>query len=253
MNLFAGADAAERYARGRPYFHPLVMERLRPIVAPVDLLRHGLDIGCGTGQSSVALTDLVEDVLGIDSAEAMIERAQAHPRVRYLAAPAENLPVPDGSIDVITTALAFHWFDRPRFLREVMRTLGPSGWFINYNDGFSGELEGNAAYGEWNRQHYVRRFPTPPRDTAPFTDDDAAAVGLATVARQRFAHEVSFDAAALADYLCTQTNVGAAIAEGREAAATAYRWLVAAIAPFFETGSAQCRFYCSVDVFRRTP
>ncbi|CAI5795018.1 putative methyltransferase DDB_G0268948 isoform X1 [Podarcis lilfordi] len=49
--------------------------------------------------------------------------------------PAEDLPFEDGSVDLVTAFAAVHWFDGPRFLREVDRVLKPSGCvvFSSYN------------------------------------------------------------------------------------------------------------------------
>ncbi|CAI5795020.1 putative methyltransferase DDB_G0268948 isoform X1 [Podarcis lilfordi] len=49
--------------------------------------------------------------------------------------PAEDLPFEDDSVDLVTAFAAVHWFDGPRFLREVDRVLKPSGCvvFSSYN------------------------------------------------------------------------------------------------------------------------
>lgn len=41
--------------------------------------------------------------------------------------PAEELPFPAGSVDVLTAFTAAHWFDVPRFMREAQRVLRPGG------------------------------------------------------------------------------------------------------------------------------
>ncbi len=48
--------------------------------------------------------------------------------------PAEELPFEDGSVDLVTTMSAFHWFDRSRFLQEAHRVLKPHGCIaiLNY-------------------------------------------------------------------------------------------------------------------------
>lgn len=38
---------------------------------------------------------------------------------------AEELPLVDSSVDLLTAMSAFHWFDRPCFLKEAHRVLKP--------------------------------------------------------------------------------------------------------------------------------
>ncbi len=40
---------------------------------------------------------------------------------------AEELPFPDGSVDLLTAASAAHWFDAERFVKEATRVLKPRG------------------------------------------------------------------------------------------------------------------------------
>jgi SAM-dependent methyltransferase len=47
--------------------------------------------------------------------------------VEVLDAPAEAVPLPDGSVDAVTAAQAFHWFDRPATLAECARLLRRGG------------------------------------------------------------------------------------------------------------------------------
>jgi SAM-dependent methyltransferase len=51
------------------------------------------------------------------------------PDARALPGTAEALPVGEGSVDAITVAQAFHWFDVPRTLAEFHRVLRPGGRF----------------------------------------------------------------------------------------------------------------------------
>jgi SAM-dependent methyltransferase len=58
MNYFGHETAAERYAQSRPYFHRLVIERIRGLLKLEGPVRIALDVGCGTGQSALALAEI---------------------------------------------------------------------------------------------------------------------------------------------------------------------------------------------------
>lgn len=231
MSYFAHATAAARYARGRPYFHPLVIEMLRARLGSRPVGR-ALDVACGTGQSTLALRALAAEVIGMDISRPMLVAAPCRPGLYYLAAAAEALPFASATFDGVTVALAFHWFDAGCFLAGARRVLRPGGWLAIYNNGFFGTMRENPAYAEWNRERYLGRYPTPPRHDAPFTDE-AAAAGFRFLAREHYANDVTFAPEELAAYLMTQSNVIAALEEGTEEANAIRAWLLAELGPLF--------------------
>ncbi|XP_028292842.1 putative methyltransferase DDB_G0268948 [Gouania willdenowi] len=96
-----------------------------------------LDVGCGSGQGTLLLAKHFESVVGTDVSPAQIEVAQQHamaPNITYRHCLAEDLPIADSSVDLVTAMSSFHWFDRQRFLQEVHRVLKPNGCLalLNY-------------------------------------------------------------------------------------------------------------------------
>lgn len=43
----------------------------------------GLDVGCGTGQSPIALANYCRQVVWIEPSEAMLQKSIAHPSIAY--------------------------------------------------------------------------------------------------------------------------------------------------------------------------
>ncbi|XP_056098083.1 putative methyltransferase DDB_G0268948 [Rhinichthys klamathensis goyatoka] len=89
-----------------------------------------VDLGCGTGQNSRSLTPYFQQVVGIDVSESQVEEARAvpgFPNLSYRVGTAEDLPFPDGSVDLLTAASAAHWFDAEGFIKEAVRVLKPHG------------------------------------------------------------------------------------------------------------------------------
>jgi SAM-dependent methyltransferase len=220
-NPFQSADGARRYAAGRPYIHPLFMQRVRPWLSGTGL---GADVACGTGLGSVALAELVDRVLAFDISEAMLERVIPHPKVTYAQAPAEALPLPDASLDVLKVAQGVHWFDRPRFYAEARRTLKPGGVLAVYDLFFRGELAGQPGFSVWMSEQYGQRYPSPPR--WPYVLDAAQAISEGfSFHQERFDHVQPFSRAELVAYLMTHSNTVAASDEGRETPESIASWL----------------------------
>jgi SAM-dependent methyltransferase len=122
----AGAAA---YERGRPGYPPDAITWLR---AELDLRpgRTVLDVGAGTGKLTRLLVGSGAEVVAVEPVPAMravLERSV--PAARALDGTAEALPVPSESIDAITVAQAFHWFDARRTLAEFHRVLRAGGRF----------------------------------------------------------------------------------------------------------------------------
>ena len=116
MNYFAKQEAATRYVSSRPNIHPMVMTHIKTFLSLPYPLSRALDVGCGTGQSSLALTTLASEVFGVDASLAMLQEAVQDARIQYRHASAESLPFPTSSFPMMTVAIAFHWFHRPLFL-----------------------------------------------------------------------------------------------------------------------------------------
>jgi SAM-dependent methyltransferase len=85
------------------------------------------DVGTGNGQAAVLLADRFARVVATDASAEQIAHARAHPRVTYRVAPEDDSGLPGEAADLVTVAQALHWFDLPRFYREVDRVLARNG------------------------------------------------------------------------------------------------------------------------------
>ena len=121
MNLFAYPTAAKRYASGRPFFHPLAIEKIKEVCCKNGRIDFAFDVGCGTGQSTQALLEVAEKIIGLDSSAEMLSHAVHHERIRFVGGQAERMPFADAAFGLMTAALAFHWFDQQKFLLEAQR------------------------------------------------------------------------------------------------------------------------------------
>lgn len=242
MPYFSDSSEAERYAASRPYFHPLAIERAKQAFGIEGRLPLAVDIACGTGLSAVALLAIAETVVAGDISRPMLANAKRDARIHYAQARAESLPLRSESASIVSCALAFHWFERASFLGEVRRVLRAGGPLLIYNNGFTGVMRGEPAFQEFSQGIYPGRFPTPPRDSRPFTAEEAAASGFVWVKEERYENEVVFTAAEVVAYLATQTNVAAAIRDGRETLESASGWLLGQVRPFFSATNGRFVF-----------
>ncbi|MEV6769325.1 class I SAM-dependent methyltransferase [Nocardia sp. NPDC051030] len=87
-----------------------------------------LDLGAGTGKLTGTLVTLGADVIAVEPDSAMVsELRRALPGVRALAGSAEEIPLPDGSVDAVLAGNALHWFDMAVAGGEIARVLAPGG------------------------------------------------------------------------------------------------------------------------------
>jgi len=110
---------------------PFAFERRRGFL--LDHVTRGdavLDLGCGEGAFTAALAEAGARPVGVDVAEAALERArELHPDLDFRrAGPGEPLPLDDAAVDVVwaSEVLAFVP-DTARVLSEVRRVLRPEG------------------------------------------------------------------------------------------------------------------------------
>ena len=122
-----GFAAADVYERGRPGYPAAAVARVveRCGLGPG---RTVLDLAAGTGKLTRLLVPSGADVIAVEPLPEMrAELARLVPTARTLDGTAERIPLPDGSLDAVTVASAFHWFDADRALREIHRVLAPGG------------------------------------------------------------------------------------------------------------------------------
>ena len=112
------------YLRFRPEYPPELAQFLASLAPGTT---QAVDVGCGNGQLTIRLAANFGAVLGVDPSAEQIANVTEHPRVEYVRAAAEHLPVADHSAQLITAAQAAHWFDLPRFYEEVRRVCVPQG------------------------------------------------------------------------------------------------------------------------------
>jgi arsenite methyltransferase len=105
-----------------------------------EVIRQGdtvLDLGAGSGTDTLVASSLVGPtgrVIGLDMTEAMRQKLRQNvalagaANVEVLAGNAETIPLPDSSVDVVTTNGVLNLVpDKVRAIREIARVLRPGG------------------------------------------------------------------------------------------------------------------------------
>ncbi len=84
-----------------------------------------LDIGCGTGNYTIALASSGGRFIGVDPSEKMLEKARRkNKEIDWRRGVAESVPVADASIDgVMGTLTTHHWKDLEQGFKELYRVM----------------------------------------------------------------------------------------------------------------------------------
>jgi SAM-dependent methyltransferase len=116
--------AAEAYELGRPGYPAAALDF---IAARLELApgRVVVDLGAGTGKLSRLLGATGARVVAVEPVSAM--RALIPARIDAMEGTAEAIPFGDGTVDAVTCAQAFHWFQPGTALSEIHRVLRPGG------------------------------------------------------------------------------------------------------------------------------
>jgi ubiquinone/menaquinone biosynthesis C-methylase UbiE len=101
------------------------------------------DLGCGPGHLAIKLAQAAPalQVIGVDLSGEMLAQAGEHARrsglegrLSFRKGDAAQIPLPDGSLDlVVSTASLHHWRDPAGALDEIARVLRPGGSFLIFD------------------------------------------------------------------------------------------------------------------------
>lgn len=120
---------AKHYAAYRPSLH-------LPILKKVLGNAHytlGLDVGCGTGQSALALAHFCDKVIAIDPSESMLQHAMPHDQIDYQYCNGQDLEFDTNTFDIITFAGSLYYAKTQHLLREILKVTKPTGQIIIYD------------------------------------------------------------------------------------------------------------------------
>jgi len=116
-------EAAEAYGEGRPGYPAAAVTWMlgdQPLTV--------LDLGAGTGKLTVQVTALGHHAVAVDPDASMLAALnEALPDIDARVGTAEEIPLPDASVDAVVCGQAWHWVDVTAASREVARVLRPGG------------------------------------------------------------------------------------------------------------------------------
>lgn len=86
------------------------------------------DIGAGTGIFTKCLSAKPWEITAVEPNADMLEKLRKNlSGIEIVNAPAEDTGMPSVSVDLVTAAQAFHWFDKKKFAAECKRIFTPNG------------------------------------------------------------------------------------------------------------------------------
>ena len=240
MSYFNTHAIANGYARNRPFFHPEVIGRVKSTLSIGDKLGKALDVGCGAGLSTIALTEIAKKVVGLDSSSSMLRSAIEYGGVTYCSCAAESLPF-KYEFELITLSGAINWIQRPSFFKEARRNLKAGCFVVVYDNTNQGIMNDDLGFAQWHEESFLKEYPKPPRDESPISRDEALGYGFEFTSSEDYTNEVRFTMDGFVDYLITQSNIAVALASGKKERCIRVA-VKTSLAPFFQEEEKTLKF-----------
>lgn len=208
-NYFLDPARAAVYHESRPSFHAEALTYFHQGKAEI-IYDSALDVGCGTGQSSVALAEWSKNVTAIDNSQSMLNNAVSKSNIIYQLADAENMPFAGNSFDLVFVASSFHWFEKRKFLNQVNKVLKKKGKFLIYDsyvhEGLSKDFQ----------REFGERFPRPFHDVR-IVQGELEFFDMKFVQLHQFNFPTEMTIQDIIKYFYNLSNVTAAIENGESA------------------------------------
>ena len=253
LNYFTAPAAAVRYAANRPRNQSRVLELVAERLNDELPVERVLDVGCGTGHSTVALIPYAKSIVGLDSSAEMLAQAPTHPSIEYRKGYAEALPFRRESFDLVTVSAACHWFDHERFLHEAARVLRPGGWLVLYKAGSMGRAIGQPSFDRWRQETLRVRYPKVTRNNEELTACAAEQIGFGEVVCETTTFQQIHTLDTYVENLLTHSSVIRVVDGGHEPIEAARDWLRRELATFFPGGRAEFEHEVRIHLLRRKP
>lgn len=221
----------ERVAEGyknRPWLHKQVIEQFQKEIGLLNIYNKGLDIGCGAGLSSKALSIVCDNVVCTDISPEMINVAKQYLKCedkdyKFHICRAEQIPEND-RFDIITAAGVMNWVDETLFLPKLNNILAKNGYFLVYDFWISDRMKDNSSYTEWYQNQYLIKYPKPKRKENEWTNQTIKPYNLCLFKKKYLCLDYDMNLSDFVDFMLLQSNVIAKVDELGKSINEAREW-----------------------------
>ena len=147
---------ADTYEQTRPTLPKHAIELIKNYLTfPLDTV---VDLGCGTGLSTLSWKGETERIIGIEPSIDMlsIAKQKESKNITFLEGYSTSIPLEDESVDVVICSQSFHWMEPFATLKEVNRILKPGGVFAALDYDWPGVVDYQAEKAIYEIRAFVR-------------------------------------------------------------------------------------------------
>ncbi|HKH39572.1 MAG TPA: class I SAM-dependent methyltransferase [Rubrobacter sp.] len=233
--------AAAAYERGRPDYPA---DAVNTIVQALGIGAEStvVDLAAGTGKFTRLLVPTGAHIIAVEPVRGMrTTLSELVPGIEIWEGTAESIPLPDASVDAVTVAQAFHWFQPEEATAEIHRVLRPGGGLALI----------------WNRrdlkqplQQAIHDIITPYRGTASTRDSHHWKEGFdrttlfTPLQKQRFPHSQNTDTAGLIDRVLSFSYMATLPQSEKDAVSKRLRALTSTLSERFDLMYMTVVFCC---------
>lgn len=121
---------ATHYAAYRPAIHSIILSK---VLTQEDYFEVGLDVGCGTGYSAIALTKYCHHVYGLEPSQSMLAEVISQERITYLKGHGSAIPLKEGSVNIVTFAGSLFYAKSDALINELKRVCLGNALIVCYD------------------------------------------------------------------------------------------------------------------------
>jgi len=215
-NPFGSENMAAGYANSRPPVHQFVVEDVNRQLGRTEPFPLALDIGCGAGVSTRALSGFARSCVGLEPNESMLVWARkVAPSAIFIAGTAEAIPFRDHSVDVITAAGSLNYVNLDLFLTEAARILTGAGVLVVYDFSPGQKFRDEPGLEGWFSD-FCHQYPPPANQAGELSPTILADASPKFYMQDHREFEIGIPLSRefYVNYMMTETNVAAAVGRG---------------------------------------